>query len=299
MKAVVLSEYGDESKLELRDVPEPHAGDGELKVRVAATSINPVDIKIREGAFRPPGLKFPYIPGRDAAGEVVEVGPGVPIFKVGDRVLGLVSHAYAEYVVAPVQAWAWVPPHLDLKDAAALPLVGLTGAQLIEDGVHPKRDDRILVSGAVGGVGRTAVFVARSHGAIVIPGVRRTQLAEAAALKVEEPVALDVPGSIEALPELDALADTVGGELAAQLVKHVKRGGTVASVLGEPAGAKERGLQVRAILSHPDSKRLGELAQAMATGELVIPIRERFPLEKVRQAQRDIKSAGGKILLLP
>ncbi|MDB4968897.1 MAG: zinc-binding dehydrogenase family oxidoreductase [Myxococcales bacterium] len=300
MKAIVLTGYGDVDKLELREVPEPTPAAGELKVRVAAASVNPVDYKLRSGhmqAWMP--LELPYILGRDASGEVVAVGAQASPFKVGDRVLGFVEHGYAEYVTAPANAWAIVPPALDLRDAAALPLVTLTGVQLIEEAVKPQRGDVLLVTGALGGVGRAAVFAAKKLGARVIAGVRKSQVAEAQKLGVESVAALDDAAAVDRLPPLDSIADTVGGETAARLIAKVKRGGVVGSVVGEPPGAKERELVVHAMRTHADSKRLAALAQAAAAGELIIPIAARFPLAKAAEAhQMAEKGATGKVLLI-
>ena len=299
MKAIVLTGYGDVDRLEMREVPEPRAAAGELKVRMSASSVNAVDWKIRRGdmkAWMP--VEFPHILGRDTSGEVVEVGSQSTGFKVGDRVLGLVRQAYAEYVTAPLDAWALLPPKLDLKDAAALPVVALTGAQLIEEAVRPRRNDLLLVTGAVGSVGRAALHAATKLGARVIAGVRKGQVPEAAKLGVESVVALDDPAMVDRIPLLDSIADTVGGETVARLLPRVKRGGTIGSVLGEPSGAKERGLVVRAIQTHADSKRLAALAQAVVAGELVIPIGGRFPLSNAREAHRLAERGGtGKVLL--
>jgi len=299
MRAVLLTGYGGVDQLELRDdVPEPVAGPGELKVRVAATSVNPVDWKIRSGANRMrAGRTFPTILGRDASGEVVAVGEGVDNFKVGDKVLGLVDGAYAEYVVAKQEAWAPVPASMVVVDAAALPLVTLTGSELVDEAVQPRPGDVVLVTGAVGSVGRAAVFTARFRGAEVVAGVRRNQKDEAAKLNVDV-VALDDDAELAHLARLDAIADTVDGETLQKLLDKVKRGGAVGSVLGEPAGAKDRGLIARALVNHPDSNRLAALAQAVASRELVIPIAVRLPLEQVREAQTlSEKGAGGKIVL--
>jgi NADPH:quinone reductase-like Zn-dependent oxidoreductase len=301
MKAVVLKEYGDADRLELGEVPDPRPGPGEVLVRVAAASINPIDWKLRSGAlraFRP--LQLPAVLGRDASGEVLEVGAGVQGFAPGNRVLGLVQHAHAERVVASAAAWAQVPAGLDLIDAAALPLVALTGVQLVEEALDPRPGQTVLVTGAVGGVGRAAVYAARLRGARVLAGVRARQKGEAIALGTSGVVALDDEREVAGLPILDALADTVGGETTTRLLAKVKPGGVVGSVLGEPPGAKERGLEVRAILTHPDSKRLGELAEAAARGELRIPISRRFPLANSREAYRLAEGGGvGKVLLVP
>jgi NADPH:quinone reductase-like Zn-dependent oxidoreductase len=236
--------------------------------------------------------------GRDVSGEVVEVGPGVTAFEVGARVMGLVMGGYAELVVAPVNAWAEVPASVDLVDAAAIPLVGLTGSQLIQEALRPGRGDVVLITGAVGSVGRAAVFTAKAAGARVWAGVRRNQVAEAAELGAEGVVALDDPASIERLPTLDGIGDTVGGEAIAKVLGKVKHGGTIGSVVGPPEGAKDRGLLVNAFLAHPDPKRLAELGHAVAEGKLSLPIAKRFPLAEAREAQTLAEShVGGKVIL--
>jgi NADPH:quinone reductase-like Zn-dependent oxidoreductase len=301
MKAVVLTAYGDVDKLVLRDVPDPKPGPSEVKVKVAAASLNPVDWKLRSGALQKMmPLELPAILGRDVSGTVVEVGPGVTGFRAGDPVLGLVHHGYAEYVVDAQEAFARIPDGFDLQKAAALPLVVLTGAQLVEEATKPRKGDLLLVTGALGGVGRSAVYVARKLGARVIAGVRAKQKAEAQKLGAEQVVALDDEGAISRLPQLDAVADTVGGDAIEKLLPKIRKGGSIGSVVGEPAGAKGRDLQVKAMLTHPDSKRLRELAEAVLRGELEIPVEKTFPLAQAGQAQKLAEKGGvGKVLLVP
>jgi NADPH:quinone reductase-like Zn-dependent oxidoreductase len=299
MRAIVVTCYGDVDKLEVRDVPEPSAGPGEVKVRVTASSVNPIDWKLRSGVYRQMRpLEFPAILGRDASGEVVAVGMGVRSIRVGEKVLGLVNRAYAEYVVDKEETWAEVPASMDPVDAGALPLVTLTGTQLIEEAVRPRSGEVVLVTGAVGNVGRSAVLAARTLGARVLAGVRGSQQQEAAKLSVEV-VALDDDSAIARLPQLDSIADTVGGQTIQKLIGKVKTGGVIGSVLGEPPGAKERGLVVRAYGVHPDGRRLAALARAVAEGKLVIPIARKFPLVEIREAQTLAQSGpGGKVVLL-
>lgn len=301
MKAVVLNEYGDADRLRLADVPEPRAGAGEIKVRVAAASVNPIDWKLRGGGYQKfMALHFPAILGVDAAGTVVEVGPDASVFKVGARVLGRVNAGYAQFVVSKESEWALVPETLDLVDAGALPLVLLTGAQLAEEATDVRAGERVLVTGALGSVGRATVFAAKARAAKVYAGVRGSQKAQAVALGVDGVVALDSDAEIDALPELDAIADTVGGDAIKKLLGKVKAGGTIGSVVGEPEGAKARGLVVRSMLAHSDSKRLAVLAQAVADGKLVIPIARRFPLGQAAEAHKLAeRGAGGKVILVP
>lgn len=300
MKAVVLKGYGGVEHLELTEVAEPSPGPKDLKVRVAAIGINPIDYKARRGDLRGwMPLELPAVLGRDVAGEVVARGADVSGFEVGDRVLGLVSSAYAELVVAPAEAFAKMPPELEMEEAASLPLVGLTGAQLIEEAAQVRDDQTVLVTGAVGGVGRVAVFVARQRGARVLAGVRSSQRQAAEALDVETIHALDDPDDLAHLPSLDAIADTVGGEALDGVLDKLAPTGTLGTVLGEPPRARERGLSVRPMLTHPDSRRLAELAQSLALGRLVLPIHERFALEDIRRAHAVAESPGtGKVVLL-
>lgn len=298
MRAAVLTRYGEVDALELRDVAEPRPGPGEVKIRIAASSLNALDLKLIGGALKAwfP-LELPAILGFDASGEVVELGAGVSGLGTGDRVFGLVRHGQAEVATAPVAALARVPQGLPLVEAAAIPLVALTGAQLVEEAVKPKRGARILVTGAVGGVGRVAVHSARRLGARVIAGVRGRQLPEARALGAEDVVALDDAAAVERLPPLDGIADTVGGETLVRLLPKLGRDGVLGSVLGEPPGAKERGITVVAISTHPDARRLAELAEDVVRGKLLLPIAARFPLSQVRDAFRRAGQGGGKVLV--
>jgi NADPH:quinone reductase-like Zn-dependent oxidoreductase len=300
MKAAVLVGFGGVDQLELREVSEPKTGPGQVKVRVVGASINPIDWKLREGAKRPGvDLELPAILGRDAAGDVVEIGAGVTRLRVGARVAGLVWGAYGERVVANEEAWAEVPENLDLVDAAAIPLITLTGAELVDEGVRPRASDTVLVTGASGSVGRVAVFVAKSRGVKVWAGVRRAQKGAAAALGVEGVVALEDEVDCRRLPPLDGVADTVGGPTMQKLLERVRSGGTVGTVVGEPAGARERGLEVRHVWAHPDPDRLGSMLRAVAEGALIIPIARRFPLSEIREAHELAeRGAGGKVLLL-
>src|SRR5947209_14612934 len=175
MKAVRLHAYGGVDQLRYEDVPTPEAGPDEVLVKVAATSVNPIDWKIRSGAAkdRMP-VKFPAILGRDVAGTVVKAGTNVRNPEPGQKVIGIVNGSYAEYVTARADHLTVIPDGLELEQAAALPLVVTTGAQLIQH-IRPKRGDVVLVTGALGNVGRAAVYLAKNQGARVIAGVKTEQ----------------------------------------------------------------------------------------------------------------------------
>lgn len=301
MKAVLLRGYGDVDQLVYEDAPEPKAQAGEVLVKVAATSVNPIDWKLRQGIYkdsRP--LQFPAILGRDVAGTVVSLGPDTNGFQPGDRVMGLVNHAYAEFLVTKRETLARIPDGLETEAAAALPLVLLTGTQLIEKGVEPKAGQTVLVTGALGSVGRSAVYVAKRLGMKVIAGVRASQRKEAEALNVDRVVDIDDEQGIASLGQVDAIADTVGHSVITKLMPYIRNGGVLASVLGKPEGSEGQKFQVRPIQAQPDAKRLEQLAEAVARGEFSIPISKRMKLSQAGAAQSLAEAGGiGKIILLP
>jgi len=181
-----------------------------------------------------------------------------------------------------------------------LPLVLTTGAQLIELGVRPRAGERLLITGALGSVGRAAVYVARQHGAYVIAGVRGKQVTAAQALGADEVLAVDDKAAVENLGQVDAIADNVGGEVIGQLLPHLKTGGVLATVVGKPKVAEGYDLRVEAVWAQPDAARLAALAQDVARGAFAIPISKRLKLSDIRHGQELAeKGAGGKILLTP
>jgi NADPH:quinone reductase-like Zn-dependent oxidoreductase len=303
MKAVVLHEYGGPDKLVYEEVADPKFADDEVLVRVKATSINPIDWKLRSGAAkaRMP-LELPAILGRDLAGEVVDCGRNVTGFPRGMRVMALTNRTYAELTVAKANLLTPIPDALSFEQAAALPLVTITGAQLIERAVKPARGQTVLVTGALGNVGRTAVHVARQHGARVLAGVRASEREKAQReLKVDGVVALDDEAEIGKLSNLDAIADTVNGATIQKLMKTLRAGGVLGSVLGVPEGADKYNIRVEAFMATPDASRLHQLAEDVARGEFSIPIARTMKLEQIQEAQTlaEKGGAGGKIVIVP
>jgi NADPH:quinone reductase-like Zn-dependent oxidoreductase len=298
----VLDEYGGPEKLIYRESPQPDCGDDEVLVKVKATSVNPIDYKLRSGAaksFRP--LEFPTILGRDLSGEVVKAGRGVTGFEKGMRVMALANGTYAEYTVAKADMLAPIPEALTFEQAAALPLVLTTGAQLIERAVKPAAGQTVLVTGALGGDGRAAVHVARKHGARVVAGVRASERNDAAKLEVDAVVAIDKEDEIEKLRGLDAIADTVGGEIIERLLKAIREGGVLGSVLGQPPGAEKYNIRVEAIVAKPDASGLYQLAAEVANGQFSIPVSRVLKLEQAAEAHRLVEAheVKGKIILVP
>ncbi|HEY6333590.1 MAG TPA: NADP-dependent oxidoreductase [Blastocatellia bacterium] len=302
MKAVVIHEYGGPEVLKYEDYPDPTLEQGEVLIRVAAAGVNPIDILLRSGKIKDwQPVTFPGILGRDLSGTVEKLGPGVSDFSIGDQVLAWTYHTYAELCAVKAEVLARVPKGMDLEDGAALPLVTMTGSQLILKGADLKPGQTVLVSGAAGSVGRSAVFAAKERGAVVIGGVLKRQLDQAKTLGADRLLALDDSAAFADLPPVDAVANTVGGKTAEQLLEKVKQGGTFASVTGLPANAaKYPGVHTVAFVSKQDTKNLEYMVEAVNAGKLTIPIGSKMPLRNAAEAHAAVAKGGsGKILLVP
>jgi NADPH:quinone reductase-like Zn-dependent oxidoreductase len=262
--------------------------------------VNPIDYKRRAGLtqdFYP--MHFPGLIGVDMAGTVIKIGAGVKGFSVGDRVFAMADNTYAELCVVKAAALAKVPTGLDLIQAAALPLVTVTGNQLLS-ATGVKANQTVLVVGAGGNVGRSAVFTAKERGATVIAGVLKRQSDEAKAVGADQVVATDDDTAIANLSPPDAVADAVGGRTAEKLIAKVKPGGVYASVVGLPQNAaKYPSVKVVHVFSKFDRKTLEFMAEAVRDGKLVISISQKLPLSEAAEAQAVAEKGGsGKILLV-
>ena len=299
MKAVVIDGFGGVDQLHIQNVDDPPVGRGEVLVRVRATSVNPVDLKIRNGsAAKRMGVELPAILGRDLAGEVVRAGDGVVGFSPGQRIMGLANGTYAELTTAKADVLAPIPNKLSFEQAAALPLVLLTGAQLIERAIKVQPGWTVLILGAVGSVGRSAVHVALQNGAKVIAGVHASQMQEAQSLSVQHVISTDDEKQLNKLHDLDAVADTIGGPTAARALKALKPGGIFGTVLGAPPDANRYNIKVEAFQAQPDASRLYELADDVARGEFSIPIAKTLSLSEIQEAHREAENhPSGKIVL--
>ncbi|RIJ33439.1 NAD(P)-dependent alcohol dehydrogenase [Pontibacter oryzae] len=176
MQAVFYEKYGNADVLRFGEQPKPVPKESQLLVRVHATSVNPIDWKVRSGQLLPvSGLSFPKIPGRDVAGEVVALGSKVLAFESGDRVYGMADNklggAYAEYAVISEETAVPIPANLDYLKAAAVPLTALTALQGLRDKGELASGDKVLINGASSGVGTFALQIAKALGAGKVVGV--------------------------------------------------------------------------------------------------------------------------------
>jgi NADPH:quinone reductase-like Zn-dependent oxidoreductase len=303
MKAVVIHEYGGPEKLKFEDnVPDPQISGYTVLIAATAASVNPIDWKMRSGAAQKNfPLSFPAILGRDVSGVVRSVGAHVKHFKPGDRVLALSNSTYAELVAVNDSDLTHLPEGVDLADSAAIPLIALTGDQLVRLATNVQKGQVVLITGALGSVGRAAVHTTKKIGAQVIAGVRAKELDDARSLDVSDVLAIDDDEAIGKFRLVDAIADTVGGEVAAKLITKIKRDGSFGytSVLPESAATQNPSVKITRVLAHPDPPKVREFADDVRDGKFTLPIGRRMQLHDAAEAHVLGEKGGiGKIILL-
>jgi NADPH:quinone reductase-like Zn-dependent oxidoreductase len=307
MKAIVLHEYGPASNLKYEDAEDPKPTAGEVLVRVSATCLNPADWLLRSGVIKDLiPIEFPYILGCDLSGIVVEVGEGVTGFEPGDRVMAMTGHTYAELCIVKAAALVKIPAGLEMTTAATLPLVNITGDQLIRRAAQVKPGQTVLITGALGAVGRSAVFAASEIGARVIAGVRANRLDAARQLPgVSEAIAIDDDAEIDRLGLLDCVADTVGGNVRSKILSRVKQGGAFGCFPPTPQDAAlYPTIHIQVLFGQLDPatalRIISHYAEAVRDGKLTIPIDRIMPLSEAAEAHTIAEKGGtAKIVLTP
>jgi NADPH2:quinone reductase len=302
MRVIQFADYGPPEMLQAAERDRPEPGQGAVLVKVEAAGVNPADVKWRAGMFRAHRpLDLPHVPGYDLAGTVAAIGSGVTGLAVGDRVFAmldnLVMGAYADYAVAPAAILAAMDGALDFVTAAALPTAALTGVQMIEEHVRPGPGQRVLVTGATGGVGRFALFAAKAAGTQVVAAVRASQRDEARALGADSIIILGEEDWTGA--PFDHVADTVGGPDVASLCRHVADGGSICTV--STTAIDPQGLPAAPVFFavHPDAARLEAIGHSVAHGAITMPVARRLPLDQAAEAHRLVEAGGlgGRVVL--
>jgi NADPH:quinone reductase-like Zn-dependent oxidoreductase len=300
MKAITYTEFGGPEVLRLDDVPEPHAGQGQVRLKVVAAGVNALDHKIRNGwmpQFAPP---FPVTPGAEAAGVVDEVGEGVTGVAVGDEVLAwTVTGAYAEYALAT--DFAAKPAGLDWDTAAALPVAVETSVRVL-DLLEVGDGDTLLLHGAAGVVGSVAVQLAVARGATVIgtaSPANHDHLRSLGAIPVAYGDGLADRVRTAAPRGVDAVFDAAGQ--GALPVSIELRGGTERIVTIADPQAAELGVAFSGGREGPFGAQLAEYVRLAADGKLRVRVADSLPLGEAGKAQELSASghAGGKLVLRP
>lgn len=305
MKAAVIQEYGGPETLTVKEVPKPQIGPNDVLVKVKATSINPVDWKIREGYLREMiPYEFPLILGWDAAGVIAEVGEQVKGWQVGDEVFTRPeitrNGTYAEYVAVPSHLIAPKPKNLSYEEAASIPLVGLTTWECLVDNANIKPGQRILILGGSGGVGTFAIQFAKAKGLEVVTTCSSKNVEFVQQLGADEVIDY-TKDDMTAIAPVDVVYDTVGGETLTQAHNLVKRGGFLVSIAGQPDQevAKQKGFKATYVFLNPDGEKLAKIG-IMLEDEAIKPIlAHTFGLDQIREAheQSETGRTRGKIVI--
>ncbi len=314
MRAIQYTEFGSSSVLRLveRDIPKPR--EGEVLIKVTAAGVNPVDVKIRNGLLvnRVPCV-FPIVPGWDFSGKIVEHGFGARRFDIGEKVIGYcrrptIQHGtYAEYITVPEVYISKAPKNIPLKDAAALPLAGLTAHQAIFTHGGLKKNEAIVIWGASGGVGSFAVQLAAQKDAKVIAIASKRNheyLKKLGAKHTIDYITQNVAEEVRKLfPEgVDLAFDTVGGDVFKQCFDIVKSTGRVVSILEnlpQPSLLPKPEIDYRYCFVEPNSSTLNNLRKMVEEGELTVYVEAEYPLEKAALAHEKISEGHtkGKIII--
>jgi NADPH:quinone reductase-like Zn-dependent oxidoreductase len=291
MKAAFFMENGGPEVLQHGDVPDPVAKPGEVLVDVHAASVNGADWKVRAGSYAPI-TKFPYVAGRDFSGTVAALGEGVKDFKVGEPVFGVVEQVadgcYAEKVAIKAAIIARKPESLSHVEAAALALIGLTALVSIEDTLQLKSGETILIQGGAGGVASFAVQVAKHIGARVITTASAANHDYVRKLGADQIIDYTKEDFTKVVSGVDAVFDTVGGDVAQRSFAVLRPGGRAAFIgsgANAPASPRPDVTSLRPKVGR-DRAHLERIVELVGKGAVRVPEIKVYPLSEAVAAHR-------------
>ncbi|MDN6293921.1 MAG: NADP-dependent oxidoreductase [Tetragenococcus halophilus] len=307
MKAIVIEQYGEANELIEKELPIPEIESNQILIEMHATSINPIDWKVRAGymAENSP-FEFPLILGWDAAGVVSKVGSDVTKFKEGDKVFArpaMENGTYAEYVAVDENLVALKPENISYNEAASVPLAGLTAWQCLLDFGKIKSGDKVLIHAGSGGVGSLAIQIAKHFGAYVYSTASGENEEFLKELGVDEFINYKTTDFTDVVKDADLVVDTMGGEILERSLDVVKDGGKIVSIAGQPNAEKaaERDIETKSLWLDPNGEQLAEMGELMSKGIIKAQIGHILPLttEGLREAHKisETHHAKGKIII--
>jgi NADPH:quinone reductase-like Zn-dependent oxidoreductase len=308
IKAIIIEAYGGKEQLKEQEVQKPSAGENQVVVRLFATSINPIDWKLREGYLKTMlPFEFPIILGWDAAGVIEEVGPNVKNFKKGERVFARPETTnmgtYAEYTAIDAHLLARIPDNISFEEAACVPLAGLTAWQCLFDFGDVKQGDRVLIHAGAGGVGTFAIQFAKNAGAYVATTAGTHNMEFLKSLGADEIIDYTTQDFETILRDYDLVLDTLGGIPLEKSFSTVKEGGKLASIVAEPDKEKSAAKNITSglVWLKPNGEQLKKIAEQLSKNDLKVIIGHRFPLTeegiKGAHALSESHHAKGKIVI--
>lgn len=308
MKAIVIDQYGDKDVLQEREVDQPSIQENQVLLEIHATSINPIDWKVRAGYLTDMlPFEFPIILGWDAAGIIVEKGSNVTNFEVGERVFTRPATTrqgtYAEYAPVDENLLAKMPASMSFEEAAAIPLAGLTAWQCLVDFAGVKKDDKVLIHAGAGGVGTFAIQIAKSLGAYVTTTASEENEEFVKSLGADQVINYKTEDFSQILHDYDFVLDSMGGEVQSNSYKVLKPKGKLVSIAAPPNEEEAQKYEVEAgfLWLDPKGEQLQKLADLYESGKLKAVIGETFDFnEKSLQAAHALSEthhARGKIVI--
>lgn len=308
MKAVQIKEYGHADKIELVEIETPQLGEGQVLVEVHAASLNPFDTMVREGHIKDMIPSLPVTLGGDIAGTVTEIGEGVNSVAVGDTVFGMAaavagnSGALAQYAATKASQLSQKPSNVDFAHAAALPLVGVSALQALDEHIGLQAGHKLFIHGGSGGIGSVAVQLAKHRGAHVTASARGSEAAEyVRGLGADEVIDTETT-DISSLPhDFDAVFETAGGADFDKTLELLKRGGVAVSMLAQADADKiqELGITATTQSTQVTTDRLATLCELVEGGAIVPQIGKAFPLDQIQEAFEALESSRvfGKVVV--
>lgn len=308
MQAIVIEAYGSSDQLIEKEVPIPTIKDNQVLVELHATSINPIDWKLREGYLQKNlPFEFPIILGWDAAGIIKNVGTNVTNFQIGDRVFArpetTAGGTYAEFTAIDENLLAKMPENLSFEEAASVPLTGLTAWQCLVDFSDIKSGDNVLIHAGSGGVGNFAIQIAKSFGAYVASTASGKNEKFLKELGVDEFINYKDENFKEILKDYDIVLDTMGGKIQEKSFDVLKRGGKLVSIVQPPDEkvAESKGITAGFLWLEPNGKQLAELGKLIKREQVKTNVGHTFPFSQdgLRDAHKLSEShhAKGKIVI--
>ncbi len=293
MRAVVFVD----GNFQIQSIPKPEPHAGQVRIRVRAASVNPADWK--QTARVPPGTRL--IPGRDLSGVIDATGDAAGPWKVGEAVIAIATGgSYAEYAIAAVNAVAAKPRRLSFDEAAGIPVAGETAWRALVTIADVRPGQRVLIHGGAGGVGSSAVQIAKARGAYVIATASPNHNELVRSLGADEIVDYHGVRFEEELKDIDVVLNTVDAETGARSIAVLKPGGILISVAGAAPAAQCEAARIRcAVTGHASGEMLGSLSELADQGKFRIHIDRRFPLAEAAKALELNRQGhtGGKIIL--
>lgn len=303
MKAIQYVAFGGPEVIKFTDVEKPQIADDELLIKAAAVSVNPAEIKFREGEMQQMmPISLPYVPGLDVAGVVEAVGKNVSRLKIGDSVwAGTFGGTYAQYAALKEDMVALMPDNISMNEAASL-LVGVVTSYsfLVENG-KVKAGDRVLIQGAAGGSGAVMLQMAKSLGAYVIGTASGKGVEEGNELGADEMIDYKTQDFTQLVKDVDFVIDFAGGEATNKSFTVLKKGGKLYSAAAQPSQelAEQYGVEAKFISSTITSQKMDYGKKLVEEGKIKPQVTKVMKLEHAAEAQELVSKGGlnGKIVL--